>query len=68
MNDKLIFSIILIFLGTISTFFNDFIIKLQGKSGPGDYSETQRKHMMLIGGIGLLIFGISGLIYTIIKR
>lgn len=63
MKNELILSIILIFLGTIFTCFSDLIIKLTGKSGPGDYSLTQRKQSMLIGGIAFLISGIILLIH-----
>jgi hypothetical protein len=65
MMNEFILSILLILLGTIFTFFRDLIIKLTGKSGPGDYSTTQRKEKMLIGGICFLIFGMTLLIHFI---
>ena len=63
----LLYGIVFLFMGIILTFFQNKILRIQGKSEQGDWSIKQRKLKFKIGGIGSLIVGILFILMAIIK-
>jgi hypothetical protein len=59
MNDYTYISIFFIIFGIILLIFRKKIIEIQGPSTKKyQYSESERNRIMIIGGIGSIIFGI----------